>query len=65
MVDTIGKTAGKVWTYLGKNGEVTMAKLVRDVGDSRDLVQRSIGWLAREDKLDIRKVGRSERIRLK
>ena len=64
MIDEIGDAAGKVWTYLNANGEVTTAKLIRDVACTRDLAQRAIGWLAREGKVHLEKKERVETIRL-
>jgi len=65
MVDKIGEAAGKIWHYLHKNGEVTHGRLIREVELPRDLAERAIGWLAREDKLHIEKTERAEKIRLK
>jgi len=63
-MDPIGRTAGDVWRYLNNNGEMTTAKLIRGLNQPRDLVQRAIGWLAREDKVHLEKAKRGERIRL-
>jgi hypothetical protein len=52
-VAQIGKTAGAVWKILADNGPMTMAKLVKTAGSSRDLVMQAVGWLAREDKVNI------------
>ena len=64
-VQEIGETAGKVWSYLNDHGTIRMADLVRGVDESRDMVQRAVGWLAREDKVCIEKIGIVEKIRLK
>ena len=53
IVMQIGATAGLVWQALSKHGPLTMAKLVKEVGEPRDLVMQAIGWLAREDKITI------------
>jgi hypothetical protein len=60
----IGKTAGMVWQQLSENGPLSMAKLIKAVGESRDSVMQALGWLAREDKLTIEE-GRSRVISLK
>jgi hypothetical protein len=52
-VAQIGETAGAVWKTLADNGPMTMAKLVKLVGSPRDLVMQAVGWLAREDKINI------------
>ena len=38
---------------------MTMAKLIKAVGEPRDNVMQALGWLAREDKIDIVEDGRS------
>lgn len=65
MMDRIGTAAGKVWEYLAANGETTTAQLVKKIDEPRDVVQRAIGWLAREDKLVIEKAGVVEKVKLK
>ena len=61
----IGDTAGKAWGVLAEAGPMSMAKLVKAVGEPRDTVMQAVGWLAREDKLVIEDEGRSRVIRLR
>lgn len=65
MTQDIGQTAGEVWNYLSQNGEATLAQMARKTGCPRNMVERAVGWLAREDKLTIERMGRVEKIRLK
>ena len=60
----IGETAGRVWSYLDKNSEASTSKMLRDLGGSKEMLQRAIGWLAREDKIIIEISTGTERIRL-
>ncbi len=55
----IGETAGMVWKVLAENGPLSLAKLVKTVDRPRDLVMQALGWLAREDKVQIEDQGRS------
>lgn len=64
-VEQIGQTAGDVWKTLDKHGPMSLAKLVERVGGNRDVVMQSIGWLAREDKLDMSETKRGRIIALK
>ncbi|MFZ5833083.1 MAG: winged helix-turn-helix domain-containing protein [Planctomycetota bacterium] len=64
-VTHIGETAGVVWHILHANGPLSMARLVKAVGEPRDVVMQAIGWLAREDKLTIHDEGRSRIIGLR
>lgn len=64
MSEAIGNAAGRIWQYLHGNGEASAARISRETGLTRDLTQRAIGWLAREDRLVIAKVKRTETVRL-
>jgi len=64
-VALIGEMAGVVWSTLSENGTMTMAKLVKAVGEPRDTVMQALGWLAREDKIDIAEDGRSRVVSLR
>lgn len=61
----IGETAGMLWHYLHANGPTSVTGLARQLGLPRDLVMQAIGWLAREDKVDIAESGRAKTIGLK
>jgi hypothetical protein len=63
--EAIVSAAGKVWTHLNDNGAASFAELRRKTGLSTDLVNRAIGWLAREDKLCLETANGPEQIRLR
>jgi DeoR/GlpR family transcriptional regulator of sugar metabolism len=65
MIDTIGEAAGKIWHYLDQNGAASVNKVTTDTGLSKNDVHRGIGWLAKEDKLNIEINGRVEILSLK
>jgi hypothetical protein len=65
MRDVIGDAAGKIWHYLNENGEVSVSKVTTETGLGKNEVQRAIGWLLKEDKLNIEVVGRAETLSLK
>lgn len=67
MIGSIGKTAGIIWNYLDKNASeaMTINKLATVTGESKNDIQRAIGWLAREEKITIKQKGRTELIALK
>ena len=64
-VEHIGHTAGVVWKALSEHGPLTMAKLVKAVGEPRDTVMQALGWLAREEKVWIEEEGRSRVVSLR
>jgi hypothetical protein len=49
----IGELAGEVWHILDQKGPMSIAKLVKEADAPRDMVMQALGWLAREDKLNI------------
>ena len=61
----IGETAGAVWRLLDKNGPLTLAKLIKDADLPRDTIMQALGWLAREDKIDIEENGRTRTVSLR
>ncbi len=61
----IGETAGQVWRLLEKKGPVTLAKLVKDIDIPRDTIMQALGWLAREDKIEIEENGRTRTVSLR
>jgi hypothetical protein len=65
MSERVGLTAGSIWHYLTENGATSVAKLLRELTEEEKIIQRSIGWLAQEDKITLDAVGRVETIALK
>lgn len=53
MTEEIGTMAGAIWHALEANGEMSCAKLKKDLKASSPLFDWAIGWLAREDKIDL------------
>jgi hypothetical protein len=58
MTNLIGETAGKVWKFLDQKGEVTLNQMKKGIKADPNLILQAIGWLAREDKLQIGKKDR-------
>jgi hypothetical protein len=61
----IGEAAGVVWTYLSKHGPTSLTVLAHGVGVPRDLLLQALGWLARENKIDITDKGRGKTVSLR
>lgn len=64
LVAGIGLIAGKIWQTLHAEGPLSLGKLVKKVGASRDSVMQGLGWLAREDKVRIVEEGRTRIVSL-
>lgn len=65
MSDSIGNTAGKIWEFLNENGPASATKITTVTKLNKSQVQRAIGWLACEGKLDFEMNGRNETISLR
>ena len=63
--DLIGNTAGAIWHLLSDNGPLSMTRLVKELGTSRDTVMQGVGWLAREGKLEIVEQKRTRLVQLR
>jgi len=65
MSETIGNAAGKIWEYLDENGATSVSKVTKETAIAKNDVQRAIGWLAKEGKLNFVMEGRTELLSLK
>jgi hypothetical protein len=65
MQEEIGSTAGIIWHTLNNSGELSLAKLKKEVNGKSPIFDWAIGWLAREDKLVLTQEKRSFRVCLK
>jgi hypothetical protein len=61
----VGETAGQVWSTLTAHGPMTLAQLKKKLNGQGDLLGYAIGWLAREDKLDLVLQKKTLRLQLK
>jgi Winged helix-turn-helix domain (DUF2582) len=64
-VGQIGETAGVIWHLLDEKGPLSLAQVVKQTGEARDLVMLALGWLAREDKIVIDGESRGRTVTLK
>lgn len=63
--EQVGVTAGKVWHTLNETGPQTLAQLKKKLNGSGELVGFALGWLAREDKVDISQDKKTFKVALK
>lgn len=61
----VGETAGQVWQVLNQNGPQTLAQLKKKLNEDAELLNFAIGWLAREDKIELTPEKKSLRVQLK
>ena len=55
LTDEIGKTAGKIWETLEKHKEIDISSISRITNIKENNVYNALGWLAREDKIYVKK----------
>lgn len=66
LEQSIGLSAGEIYNYLTENeGQSTFSKLKKDLDLKSNFAELGLGWLAREDKIELAKSGNSLKIRLK
>ena len=63
--EEVGGKAGEVWRLLELEGPLTVAQLKKKLDGNSEIVGFAIGWLAREDKLEILPEKKSFRLQLK
>lgn len=61
----IGEAAGAIWRTLDSQGELTLAKLKKEVKVKDPVFHWALGWLTREEKVEISQDKRTFRVRLK
>lgn len=64
MSDSIGNSAGVIWEFLNDNGPSSANKISTETGLSKNDLQRGLGWLTCEGKLNFEVKGRTETISL-
>ena len=64
MQEEIGTAAGATWGALNATGELSLPGLKEQIEAKSPVFEWAIGWLAREDKIVIRRHQRSFRVRL-
>lgn len=66
MVQKVGETAGKIWTALNENGQMTTKELKKTTKAKTEKdVLLALGWLLREDNVVIEEVEKDVVVTLK
>ena len=66
MTETVGTLAGAVWTALNENGALATKDVKKAAGlKSDNELYLAIGWLLREDKLNVADNGKTITLSLK
>jgi len=65
MIIEIGIVAGDIWHFLDQHGEVDLSTLVKGIDKPRDNVLMSLGWLAREGHVVLKKIDSEYKVSLR
>ncbi len=66
LEQTIGLSAGQIYNYLSENnGEVSLTKMKKELDLKGNFADLGLGWLAREEKIEMSKKGNSLNVRLR
>ena len=65
LQEQIGFSAGMIYDYLNNNGDSSFSKMKKELDLKGNFADLGLGWLAREDKVEISKKGTSVSVRLK
>jgi len=63
--EQVGETAGKIWHLLDDSGPQTLAQIKKKFNGSGEVAVFALGWLAREDKVDISQDKKSFKVALR
>jgi hypothetical protein len=61
----VGEAAGEVWHLLNNEGPQTFAQLKKKLKQTEGRLNLALGWLAREDKIQIIEEKKNLRVQLK
>ncbi|HDD64761.1 MAG TPA: hypothetical protein ENF61_01455 [Firmicutes bacterium] len=65
MITEIGLIAGEILQYLDKYNETTLSNILKVIEKDRDAILMSVGWLAREGHIILRKENQDYKIILR
>lgn len=65
MITEIGIIAGEIWHFLDKCGRVSLEQLIGGIDKPRELIFMSLGWLAREGHVLLKKEDSTYQISLR
>ena len=63
--EQVGVTAGKIWQTLATGGPLTVTQLKKKLNGEGELLNFALGWLAREDKIELVPEKKSFRVQLR
>ena len=65
LEEQIGFSAGEIYNYLHANGTTSFAKMKKELDLKGNFADLGLGWLARENKVEIQQKGPSVKVSLR
>ena len=65
LEEKIGFSAGEIYNYLNVNGTTSFAKMKKELDLKGNFADLGLGWLARENKVEIEQKGPAVKVSLK
>ena len=65
LQDKIGQSAGQIYNYLNDNGESSFYKMKKELVLKGNFADLGLGWLARENKVEISQKGPAVKVSLR
>ncbi len=63
--ERIGFAAGEIYNYLNANGTTSFSKMKKDLDLKGNFADLGLGWLARENKVEISQKGPAVKVSLR
>ncbi|MFH1768498.1 MAG: winged helix-turn-helix domain-containing protein [Candidatus Omnitrophota bacterium] len=55
MITEIGIVGGEIWGFVEKRSQVTLSEIIKEIDRPKELIFMSLGWLAREGHILLKK----------
>jgi hypothetical protein len=65
LEEQIGFSAGEIYNYLHQNGTTSFAKMKKELDLKGNFADLGLGWLARENKVEIEQKGPAVKVSLR
>lgn len=65
LEEQIGFSAGEIYNYLHTNGTTSFSKMKKDLDLKGNFADLGLGWLARENKVEIEQKGPAVKVSLR
>jgi hypothetical protein len=65
LEEQIGFSAGEIYNYLHANGTTSFAKMKKELDLKGNFADLGLGWLARENKVEIQQKGPAVKVSLR